>query len=65
MPKLKTKKAIRKRFRFTKKGKIKRSGSGKRHILTKKSGKRKRKLRKGALVSKGELKKLKKLMPYG
>ena len=42
MPKLKTRKAAKKRFRFTGKGRIKRSKSGKRHILTKKSRKRKR-----------------------
>jgi len=65
MPKLKTRKAVRKRFRFTKSGKIKRAKSLKRHILTKKSGKRKRALRKQGLVSKTSAKTIKKLMPYG
>ena len=65
MPKLKTRKAIAKRFRFTKKGRIKRSRSFKRHILTKKSGKRKRALRKSSLVSKTQAKMVKRLMPYG
>lgn len=65
MPKLKTRKALRKRFKFTKKGKIKRSKSSKRHILTKKSGKRKRGLRKASLVSKTQARMIKRLMPYG
>ncbi len=65
MPKLKTRKALAKRFKFTKKGKIKRSRSFKSHILTKKTGKRKRGLRKASLVSKSQVKMVKRLMPYG
>lgn len=65
MPKLKTRKAFAKRFKFTKKGKIKRSRSFKRHMLTKKSGSRKRALRKASLVSKSQVKMIKRLMPYG
>jgi len=65
MPKLKTRKALAKRFKFTKKGRIKRSRSCKRHILTKKSRGRKRSLRKSSLVSKSEEKMIKRLMPYG
>jgi len=65
MPKIKTKKSVAKRFKFTKKGKIKRSKSSKRHILTKKSRKRKRALRKQGLVSSAQLKTIKRLMPYG
>ncbi|MCQ9206921.1 MAG: 50S ribosomal protein L35 [Omnitrophica bacterium] len=65
MPKMKTKKAVKKRFKFTKTGKIKRTRSSRRHILTKKSRKRKRGLRQQALVSKGELRTIKRLMPYG
>ena len=65
MPKIKTKKAVKKRFKFTKTGKIKRTRAGGRHILTKKSRKRKRGLRHQALVSKGELRTIKRLMPYG
>ena len=64
MPKLKTKKAVKKRFKFTKKGKIKRARSFRGHILTKKSGKRKKALRKPALVSSSERKTIKRLMPY-
>jgi len=65
MPKLKTRKAAKKRFRLTGGGRIKRSKSGKRHILTKKSGKRKRNLRRGGLVSKTQERAIKKLLPYG
>ncbi len=65
MPKIKTKKAIKKRFRLTKTGKIKRARSFRRHILTKKSRKRKRALRKRGLVSKADARAVKKLMPYG
>lgn len=65
MPKLKTRKAAKKRFRFTKTGRLKRSKSGRRHILTKKSRKRKRGLRKAGFVSKTQERTIKKLMPYG
>lgn len=65
MAKLKTRKAIKKRFKLTKSGKVKRSRAFKSHILTKKSGKRKRALRKSAIVSKAEAKTIRKLMPYG
>jgi large subunit ribosomal protein L35 len=49
--KLKTNRAAAKRFKVTANGKIKRGHSMKRHILTKKAAGRKRKLRKGTLVS--------------
>lgn len=64
MPKMKTKKAIAKRFRITGTGKLKRSKAFKQHILTKKSAKRKRNLRKIAYVSVTQLKTMKKLVPY-
>ncbi len=65
MPKLKTRKAVAKRFKLTKRGKIKRMKAGKSHILTKKSKARKRHLRKSTLVSKAFLKKVKRQLPYG
>ena len=65
MPKLKTRKAVAKRFKLTKKGKIKRSRAGKSHILTKKARSRKRHLRKHSLVSKSFLKRVKRQLPYG
>lgn len=51
MPKMKTKRSAAKRFKKTGTGKIKRHHAYKTHILTKKSTKRKRKLRKAALIS--------------
>jgi len=64
MPKLKTRKAVAKRFKRTKKGKIKRSRAFRGHIRTKKSSKRKRFLRGRDLVSPADHKKLKRQMPY-
>lgn len=62
MPKMKTKKAVAARFRLTATGKLKRSRAGKRHILTKKSPKRKRQLSKPGLVDDSQLKTYKRLM---
>lgn len=64
MPKLKTKKSAAKRFKPLKSGKIKRSQAYKSHILTKKSKKRKRNLRKTALISDANLKNVKLMLPY-
>lgn len=50
MPKLKTHKGAKKRFKLTSKGKVKRQQALKNHILTKKTTKRKRKLRGSTLV---------------
>lgn len=50
MPKLKTKSSAKKRFKLTGTGKIKRKHAFKRHILTKKSNKRKLKLTHSTLV---------------
>lgn len=50
MPKLKTNRGAKKRFRVTGTGKVKRNRSGHRHILTSKDQKRKRHLRQGTLV---------------
>lgn len=64
MPKQKTHRGAAKRFKITKNGKIKRSQAYKSHILTKKSTKRTRNLRKAAYVAVGEVKTIKKLIPY-
>ncbi|MGQ9618159.1 MAG: 50S ribosomal protein L35 [Candidatus Aminicenantia bacterium] len=64
MPKLKTHKGAKKRFRVTANSKVLRAKAGKSHILTKKSRKRKRLLRKPAEVSKKELHKVKQMLPY-
>jgi len=65
MPKLKTNKGAAKRFKFTKTGKVKRIMAGKSHILTKKSRKRKRYLRKSRCLAGSGAKQIKRLMPYG
>ena len=57
MPKLKTHKGAAKRFRSTASGKFKRGHSHARHILTKKTSKRKRNL--------GDQKRVEKMLPYG
>ena len=49
MPKMKTHKSIRKRFRVTGTGKLKRRQAGKKHLLSHKTGKRKRQLREPTL----------------
>lgn len=64
MPKQKTHRGAAKRLSVTKTGKIKRAKAYKSHILTKKSTKRKRNLRKATYVSAGEAKVMKKLIPY-
>lgn len=55
MPKMKTKRAAAKRFKRTGTGKVKRRHNYKDHILTKKSPKRKRKLRKAGLIAKADM----------
>lgn len=64
MPKIKTHRASAKRFKITKNGKIKMKHAFKSHILTKKSTKRKRLLRKGAYACDANAKVIKKLIPY-
>ena len=64
MPKLKTKKAVSKRFKVTGSGQLSRHKANTQHILGKKSTKRKRNLRKAAYVSTTQEKAMKKLLPY-
>ncbi len=64
MPKIRTNRAVAKRFKKTASGKIKRSKAYHSHILTKKTTKRKRNLRKATFVSKQDHKKINALMPY-
>lgn len=65
MPKMKTHRGAAKRFKTTGTGKIKRNKAYKSHILTKKSAKRKRNLRKATIMDKTNEKVMKKLLPYG
>ncbi len=62
MPKMKTRKAVAAKFKVTATGKLLRRQPGKRHILTKKTAKRKRQLKGPLLVSEGQLKMFKLLM---
>ncbi len=64
MPKLKTKRAAAKRFKTTGTGKLKRFKAYKSHILTKKSTKRKRNLRKGTMTDHANERDMKKCLPY-
>ena len=64
MPKMKTNRAAAKRFKVTGTGKLKRSKAYKRHILTKKTTKTKRNLRKAAIVDATNVKNMKKILPY-
>ena len=64
MPKIKTNRSAAKRFKKTGTGKIVRHKSHKSHILTKKTTKRKRHLRKGVLVHKADLGRVEKMIPY-
>jgi large subunit ribosomal protein L35 len=65
MPKLKTHKGAAKRFRTTATGKIKRGHSHARHILTKKTNKRKRLLDIDGLIARADQKRVEALLPYG
>lgn len=66
MPKLKTKKSAAKRFKITGTGKILHHGAGGGHILSKKSSKRKRRIKKAQLLTgAGDKKTIKRLLPYG
>ncbi len=64
MPKQKTHSSSKKRFKVTGSGKILRTQAFKKHILTKKTTKRKRNLRKSLVVSAADHARLKQLIPY-
>jgi len=64
MPKIKTNRSAAKRFKVTGTGKLVRNKAYKRHILTKKSTKRKRNLRQSAITDATNVKNMKKITPY-
>ncbi len=64
MPKMKTHRGAAKRFKKTGTGRFKRAKAYRSHILTKKSSKRKRKLRKIGYVSEAQEKVMRRLLPY-
>lgn len=65
MPKMKTNRGAAKRFRFTASGKIKLNKMNRRHILTKKTRKRKRQLRAGGYVADVDMPNVRRLLPNG
>ena len=64
MPKMKTHRGAAKRFKKTATGKIKRYHAFKSHIFREKSAKRKRNLRKSAIMFEGDAKRVERLIPY-
>jgi large subunit ribosomal protein L35 len=62
--KLKTHRGAAKRFKVTGSGKVRRAKAYKSHILTKKTTKRKRRLRKGDMVHEADRKNVRGLLPY-
>ena len=64
MPKIKTNRGAAKRFKTTGSGKVVRNKAFANHILTKKTTKRKRSLRKSSVVDSSNMQKVKRLIPY-
>ena len=64
MPKVKTNRGAAKRFKKTASGKIKRGSAFRRHILTKKTTKRKRQLRGGNYIHEADVRAARSLLPY-
>jgi large subunit ribosomal protein L35 len=64
MPKMKTKRAARKRLKRTASGRLKRAGGWKQHKLEGKQPKRRRRLRKNKMVAKADERRLQVLVPY-
>lgn len=64
MPKQKSHSSSKKRYKITGTGKVLRARAYKKHILTKKTTKRKRNLRGTTTVCKADAKKIKQLIPY-
>ena len=65
MPKLKTKSSVKKRFRLTATGKVRRQQAGKQHGMIKRTNKQIREHRGSKIMSAADAKFIKKFMPYG
>ena len=63
MPKMKSHRGAAKRFKKTGTGKLVRNRANKQHILTKKDPKRKRQLRRDAVIAPSDAKRIKQLLP--
>jgi large subunit ribosomal protein L35 len=64
MPKVKTKSGAKKRFKVTGSGKVKHKRAFKNHILTKKGTKQKRRLGKKSIVTAGDMKNVRFMIPH-
>ena len=64
MPKMKTNRGAAKRFKKSASGRIKRGQSFRRHILTKKSTKRKRQLRSASMINEADTRSIRRMLPY-
>jgi large subunit ribosomal protein L35 len=65
MPKMKTNKSVKKRFRVSGSGRVRRSKAGGNHLMQEKSRKRIRRARNNDMVDKTLQRKIKRLIPYG
>lgn len=65
MPKMKTKSSVKKRFRLTGTGKVRRQHAGKQHGMIKRTNKQIREHRGTTIMSEADAKIVKKFMPYG
>ena len=65
MPKMKTKSSVKKRFKLTASGKVRRTYAGKQHGMIKRTNKQMRNHRGTTLMSDADAKIIKKFMPYG
>ncbi len=64
MPKMKTNRAAAKRFKRTGSGKLRAQNAFRSHLLEKKTAKRKRRLRKGFILSASDVQRIKTMIPY-
>ncbi len=64
MPKMKTHKGTAKRMKVTARGKVVRPPAGKRHLLSHKTAKRKRRLRQAVPVDETQARRARRLLPY-
>lgn len=65
MPKIKTRKSAAKRLKQTGTGKFLRRKAGRRHLMSGKSAKRRRRLRRAELVGSADINRIKSALPYG
>jgi large subunit ribosomal protein L35 len=64
MPKMKTCKSIAKRVKITGRGKVKRYGMGKRHLMSAKTSNKLRRMRRHSMIAGADIKKIKIALPY-